>query len=373
MAVQLDQTLAVFVLANDASAKKFLKKVQQIDKADVRVQIVDAAIAHKAKFGRVKVHQTMDRGGIKGGVRGGTIGVVVGAIVAGPAGAAVAGAAGGVLAGLYNKFHDIGIDDKWMKQVGKQIDKGKSALFVQYEGDWSSSIGAIQDAVKSSNALLIESNLPAEKATALREIIEPAVEQLGGEEVVTEFVVETEVQPDDLTQLPGIGPKFAKALTAGGLGTYSALAAANEPQIRRTLHDADMTPPASIGSWPTEADFAARGDWAGLMKYIQKNQSKSKSKTSKKQAKTAKSEAAPKGKPDDLTKINGVGPRIESILNDGGVSTYDQLASTSSDELRRIMAGAGALPPASLSKWATQAKFAAKNDWQGLAAYNARR
>ena len=208
MAVELDQTLAVFVVDNDGAAKRFLKKVQEIDKADKRVQIVDAAIAHKGKFGRVKIHQTIDRGAAKGAVRGGTVGVVVGAIIAGPAGAAVGGAAGGVLAGLHNKFHDIGIDDKWMKRVGKEVDKGKSALFVQYEGDWSSSLGAITDAVKSSKALLIESTLSNEKAMALRELIIPAAEQLGGEEVVVDFEVETEVQPDDLTQLPGIGPKF---------------------------------------------------------------------------------------------------------------------------------------------------------------------
>ena len=283
MAVEHDQTLAVFVLDNDGAAKRFLKKVQEIDKADKRVEILDAAIAHKGKFGRVKIHQTIDRGAAKGAARGGTVGVVVGAIIAGPAGAAVGGAAGGVLAGLHNKFHDIGIDDKWMKRVGKEVDKGKSALFVQYEGDWQSSLGAITDAVKTSKALLIESTLSNEKAMALRELIIPAAEQLGGEEVIVDFEVETEVQPDDLTQLPGIGPKFAKALTAGGLGTYKALAAANEPQMRRALHDADANPPANMHTWPTEAEYAANGDWAGLMKYAQKQQAaKAKPKKGKK-------------------------------------------------------------------------------------------
>ena len=52
----------------------------------------------------------------------------------GPAGAVVGGAAGGVLHSLRSRFHDIGIDDKFMRQVSKEIDKGKSALFVQYEG-----------------------------------------------------------------------------------------------------------------------------------------------------------------------------------------------------------------------------------------------
>ena len=95
MAVELEQTLAVFVVDNDKAAKRFLKKIQTIDKADRRVEIVDAAFANRTRLGRVKVHQTRDRGAMKGGIRGGAFGVVVGAIIAGPAGAAAVGAAGG--------------------------------------------------------------------------------------------------------------------------------------------------------------------------------------------------------------------------------------------------------------------------------------
>ena len=143
------QTLAVFILDNDGAAKAFLKVVQKIDDADKNVKIVDAAIADKTKRGRVKIHQTEDTGALKGGLRGGAIGLVVGAIVAGPAGPLVWGAAGGILAGLHNRFRDIGIDDKFMKRTAAEVEKGKSALFVLYEGDWSGSIGAIEDAIKA--------------------------------------------------------------------------------------------------------------------------------------------------------------------------------------------------------------------------------
>ena len=149
MTVELEQTLAVFVFDNDKGPKRFLKKLQTIDKADKRVEIVDAAFANRTRLGRVKVHQTRDRGGMKGGIRGGAFGVVVGTIIAGPAGAVVAGAAGAVFAGLRNSFHDIGIDDKFMRRVGKEIDKGRSALFILYQGNWEASIGTIQDAVRA--------------------------------------------------------------------------------------------------------------------------------------------------------------------------------------------------------------------------------
>ncbi len=403
MVVELDQILAVFLVDNDDTAERFLKKLQAIEKADTRVEIVDAAIAHRTKLGRVKVHQTTDRGAMKGGLRGGAFGVVVGTILLGPAGAVVGGAAGGMLAGLHNRFHDIGINDKFMREVTHEVEKGKSALFVLYQGEWANSIGAVEDAVKAEHALLIQSTMSPEKAAELKELVEPAAEELGGEEVLDDYEVETEpepeaevaavaaaasepaapapaaaapavaevVKPDDLTQLDGIGPKTAIALSAAGITTYRALAEANEPQIRRALHEADMTAPANVGTWPMQAEFAANGDWRGLMSYHDKHTA-TRTVTTKAPAAAAAAPVAESAvtKPDDLTKLSGIGPRIEVILAEGGVNTYDKLAHTTADELRAILAASGALPPSSLRTWPAQAAFAAKGDWEGLAKYN---
>jgi len=373
MAVTGAQTLAAFVVDNDGVAKRLLKKVQRIDKADQHVRIIDAATVHKAKFGRVKIHQTMDTGGMKGGVRGASIGVIAGAIIAGPAGAAVAGAAGGILGGVHNRMRDVGINDKFMRDIGHQIEKGKSALFVLYEGVWEDSIGAIQDAIRADNALLITSTLPEDRAAALRALVLPVVEQLGGEGVVEDFEVVVEAEPDDLTVLTGVGPKYAAALSTAGMTTYSSLADANEPKIRGALAAANLTTPASAGTWPMQAKMAADNDWHGLMKYNQKQAgAKKPSKSAGKKNGAAKAAPAP-AKPDDLTKLSGIGARMEVILNDGQVVTYDQLAHTSSKDLRLIVAAGGALPPSSLKSWPAQAAYAKKGDWDGLTAYDAKR
>ena len=84
---------------------------------------------------------------------------------------------------------------------------------------------------------------------------------------------------------------------------------------------------------------------------------------------TATATAAP---PDDLTQINGIGPRISTILNDGGITTYADLQRANTGELRQIIAVGGALPPSSLESWPTQASYAARGDWSGLATYNRR-
>jgi predicted flap endonuclease-1-like 5' DNA nuclease len=469
----VEQILAAFVFESGEASRRFLKTVEKVDELDHNVRIVDAAIADRTKLGRVKVHQTKDRGGMKGGVRGGTIGVVVGTILLGPAGAVVGGAAGGVLAGLHNRFHDIGVDDAFMREVAKQMEKGGSALFVLYEGSWSASIGIIEDAVRTEGAFLIQSTLPAETAAALQQLIAPAVEELGGEDVVADYEIDAEggaeaatapaeetlapggaevaddltrilgvepesatvlqaagvatyarlastsepdvrrilgdagsdvpknvntwamqasfaangdwagleafveesqpepvvaatavsAVPDDMTQLAGIGPKSARALTAAGLGTYAALAQANEPQVRRALIEASMLPPADVSTWPAQAAYAARGDWQGLTKYNEKRGGR------KPKA------AAPSKEPvaaDDLTQLSGIGPRISSILAEGGVTTYDKLQHTSTDELRRIVSSGGVLPPSSLDTWPTQASYAVKGDWRGLAEHNSR-
>ncbi len=386
---QAHTTLAAFTVDSGDAARRLLKAVQRIDEANDNVKIVDAAVVDRGRFGRISVHQTTDRGALKSGARLGTLGVIAGAIVAGPAGAVAMGAAGGVLGGLRGGIHDTGIDDKFMRSIGKEIEKKKSALFVLYEGSWEHSIGLVEQAITDEHALLFNSTLTAEKAAALQALVEPAVEALGGEEVTSDYELETEEAPaeapaaeaapaaaavaataavapaaatDDLTQLVGIGPKAAAALGAAGVTSYSALAEMNEPQVRRALHDADMTPPANVGTWPMQASLASKGDWQGLMKY---NNQAAKSRPAPQKAPEAAAEPH-----DDLTQLNGIGPRMASILNDGGITSYAQLEHANTGDLRQIVATGGALPPASLDSWPTQASYASRGDWSGLATYN---
>jgi predicted flap endonuclease-1-like 5' DNA nuclease len=400
MAEQAEQTLAAFLTDSGAAARRFLTEVQRIDKADDNVKIVDAAVVDRTKRGRIKVHQTEDTGALKGGVRGAAIGVVVGTIVLGPAGPIVGGVLGGTLGGLHNRFRDVGIDDKFMRSAAQEIDNGKSALFVLYEGNWSGSIGAIQDLVKAENALLIHSTLTAEKAEALQALVAPAVEELGGEEAVADYEVDapetvegTEPLPeagaaqadaategaapaepeaptpegDDLTRIKGIGPKTAAVLTGAGVDSYARLASTSEPDLRRVFSDAKTAVPRSVNTWAMQASFAAKGDWPGLDAFTRKSQPEAEAKAEPVEA------AAHPPKPDDLTQLNGIGPKAAEALVKAGITTYGALAEANEPQLRHALHAADMMPPAGLGTWPMQASYVARGDFQGLMKYNEKR
>jgi predicted flap endonuclease-1-like 5' DNA nuclease len=69
--------------------------------------------------------------------------------------------------------------------------------------------------------------------------------------------------------------------------------------------------------------------------------------------------------PDDMTKIEGVGPKISSLLENAGITTFSQLASTSVEQLRQILQDAN-LGFANPETWPEQASLAAAGQWAEL-------
>jgi len=70
--------------------------------------------------------------------------------------------------------------------------------------------------------------------------------------------------------------------------------------------------------------------------------------------------------PDNLKKIEGVGPKVERVLNDAGISTFAELASASVEKLSAVLDAAD-LQMMDPSGWIEQADLAAKGDWDTLA------
>jgi hypothetical protein len=69
--------------------------------------------------------------------------------------------------------------------------------------------------------------------------------------------------------------------------------------------------------------------------------------------------------PDDLTRIQGIGPKISEVLRAAGIAGYAQLASADVDRLNQILDEAG-IRLADPGTWPEQARLAAAGDWEGL-------
>jgi small subunit ribosomal protein S2 len=78
--------------------------------------------------------------------------------------------------------------------------------------------------------------------------------------------------------------------------------------------------------------------------------------TSKKRPAAAPLFAAPTGKPDDLKKIDGVGPALERKLNALGVTRYDQIAAFSDEEIAKVDDALNYKGRVTRDDWAGQAK-----------------
>ena len=70
--------------------------------------------------------------------------------------------------------------------------------------------------------------------------------------------------------------------------------------------------------------------------------------------------------PDDLKLIEGIGPKIASVLQAAGITTFAQLAETDAGRLRQILGDANPnlLRLADPTTWPEQAKLAAEGRWE---------
>jgi predicted flap endonuclease-1-like 5' DNA nuclease len=70
--------------------------------------------------------------------------------------------------------------------------------------------------------------------------------------------------------------------------------------------------------------------------------------------------------PDDLARIEGIGPKISALLQENGILTFAQLAATDEERLSRILMDAGLRRLADPATWSEQAGLAAAGKWDEL-------
>lgn len=71
--------------------------------------------------------------------------------------------------------------------------------------------------------------------------------------------------------------------------------------------------------------------------------------------------------PDDLEIIEGIGPKIEELLNEKGISTFAQLAATSAESIKELLTAAGPrFQVHDPGSWPQQAALARDSKWDEL-------
>ncbi len=117
--------LIVVGFDNELKADEVLHKLGQMQKEHL-VDLDDAVVVIKNEKGKVKVKQSYDLV-TSGALSGGFWGSLIGLLFLHPLLGVAAGLASGALSGALT---DIGVDDEFIKDLGKTIEPSTSALFL---------------------------------------------------------------------------------------------------------------------------------------------------------------------------------------------------------------------------------------------------
>jgi predicted flap endonuclease-1-like 5' DNA nuclease len=186
-------------------------------------------------------------------------------------------------------------------------------------------------------------------------------------------VVAAASRVDDLVVIEGIGPKIAELLRRHGIDSFETLARTDVATLWSIL---DKGGPrfklANPGTWPAQALYCVRGDWAGLKRY-QDELYVGIQLLADVPAEVVIDVAAAKAAgfdmkgPDDLEIIEGIGPKIAQLMRQHGITTFVQLASASPVEISAILQKGGPdFRIANPGTWPEQAGHCVRNDWAGL-------
>jgi len=118
-------TLVVIEYDDQYKAEELRLKLRKLQK-EYLIDLEDAVVAVKDDRGRIKLHQSVNLTST-GALTGGFWGALVGLIFLNPLLGMAMGAAAGAVSGALS---DVGIDDKFMKDLADGLPPGGSALFV---------------------------------------------------------------------------------------------------------------------------------------------------------------------------------------------------------------------------------------------------
>jgi uncharacterized membrane protein len=153
--------LVVLAFETETEAELMRDDLLQMQKEHI-IGLEDAAVAIKYKDGKTKIKQVQNLSGA-GALGGAFWGFLIGLIFLVPLFGLVVGAAAGAFIG---KYQDIGVDDKFIKEVGNTIQPGTSALFLLVREATPDKV--VEGLKKYKNVKVLKTSLSAEQEEKLR-------------------------------------------------------------------------------------------------------------------------------------------------------------------------------------------------------------
>jgi len=187
---------------------------------------------------------------------------------------------------------------------------------------------------------------------------------------------ESYLKNNNLKIIEGVGPKIEGILNKAGYITWKDLANADSNTLQNIMHDAG--PRYRIHSprtWQKQIQLCLEKNWQGLIDYQQKLYSeKTNQDIPHVLTKIEKVITKKLGFVDlavnNLKMVEGIGPKIESLLKMGHINNWEALAEAPLERIEKILEDGGdrfklAIP----SSWSIQAQYAINHDWVKLKQY----
>jgi len=210
-------------------------------------------------------------------------------------------------------------------------------------------------------------------------VIEADKVALAKEQVQTSFgksiPLATPGAADDLKKIDGIGSFLEQKLNDIGIYTYEQIAQLDDESIVRITNAIEFFP-----------GRIKKDDWVGQANKLLGRDVATGSESADDSVMQIELEAdepaqpiapaptsdttAPTGKVDNLKKIEGIGPKIEQLLNFAGINSFEELANTKVETIKEILANGGKrFKMHDPTTWPEQSRLAAAGNWDDLKKY----
>lgn len=159
--------LIVVAFPDEATAFEMRAELMRMQR-EYLIEMEDVAVVTREPDGDVQLHQAVNLTKA-GAIGGGMWGALIGLLFLNPLLGAAAGAATGALAGRYT---DVGISDDFLRDVGRSLETGGSAVCVLIRKMTGDKVAERLSRLKVRGRV-IQTSLSTEAETKLRAMLEP--------------------------------------------------------------------------------------------------------------------------------------------------------------------------------------------------------